>query len=256
MATQCGSPQTQRQWQRPAPTPVAAPHQCPRGQFQAQSVGVQEQKRSKGLKASLHQLQRQRQCKPPVPTPVPTDVRGVGVPKPIPRGGARGPAIGALARASTIHATSAGTGGPGVLMSAFLAPWPKSCAIRRTTRASKSTWVVTHALPMCRALSKKAGGASRIYVGRYTTAETATICRAFKSSLHPIARSSSDLRGTAAFDQPLGSGTRTGTRRTAGENTAAKMVTRPGARRMRHIASPLTICPHHHQPNNLSIPSR
>ena len=258
MATQCGSPQTQRQWQRPAPTPVAAPHQCPRGQFQAQSVGVQEQERyerAKGLKASLHQLQRQRQCKPPVPTPVPTVVRGVGVPKPIPRGGARGPAIGALARASTIHATSAGTGGPGVLMSAFLAPWPKSCAIRRTTRASKSTWVVTHALPMCRALSKKAGGASRIYVGWSTTADTATISRALKSSLHPIARSSSDPTGTGTFEEPLGLGTLTGTRRTAAKNTAAKMVTRPRARRMRHIVSPLTICPNHHQPMSLSIPS-
>ena len=223
MATPCGSSQTQRQWQRPAPTPVTVPHQCPRGQFQAQSAGVQEKEGSKELKASLHQLQRQRQrqCKPPVPTPVPTVVRGAGMPQPIPRGGARGPAIGTLAGASTSHATSAGTGGPGVLMSAFPAPWPKSCAIRRTTRASKSTCAVTPTLPMCRALSKKAGGASRIYVGWSTTADTATICRAFKSSLHPIARSSSDPTGTTTIYQPLGLGTRTGTRRTAAENTEA-----------------------------------
>ena len=266
MATQCGSPQTQRQWQRPAPTPVTAPHQCPRGQFQAQSAGVQEKEGSKGLKASLQQLQRQRQrqCKPPVsvptrvPTMVPTVVRRAGMPQPLTRRRARGPP-GTLVGASTSHSTSARTGGARVLLSAFPAPWPKSCAIRRTTRASTSTSTVTPTLPMCRALFKKAGGTSRmdsrIYVGWSTKADTTTTSRAFKSSLHPIARSSSDPTGTAAFDQPLGSGTRTGTRRTAGENTAAKMVTRPRARRMRHIVSPLTICPHHNQPMSLSIPS-
>ena len=258
MATPCGSSQTQRQWQRPAPTPVAAPHQCPRGQFQAQSAGVQEKEGSKGLKASLQQLQRQRQrqCKPPVsvPTAVPTVVRRAGMPQPLTRRRARGPP-GTLVGASTSHAASARTGGTRVLLSAFPAPWPKSCAIRRTTRASTSTSTVTPTLPMCRALLKKAGGDSRIYEGWCTKADTTTTSRAFKSSLHPIARSSSDPTGTAAFDQPLGSGTRTGTRRTAGENTAAKMVTRPRARRMRHIVSPLTICPHHHQPMSLSIPS-
>ena len=189
--------------------------------------------------------------------------RRTGVPHPIARGRTRGPPIVTLVGASASHATGARTGGPGpslgVLLSSFPAPWPKSCAIRRTTRASTSTSTVTPTLPMCRALLKKAGGTSRmdsrIYVGWSTKADTTTTSRAFKSSLHPIARSSSDPTGTAAFDQPLGSGTRTGTRRTAGENTAAKMVTRPRARRMRHIVSPLTICPHHNQPMSLSIPS-
>ena len=142
MATPCGSSQTQRQWQRPAPTPVTAPHQCPRGQFQAQSAGVQEKEGSKGLKASLHQLQA-----------VPTVVRRAGVPHPIARGRTRGPPIVTLVGASASHATGARTGGPGVFLSAFPAPWPKSCGIRRTTRASESTSAVTPVLPMCRALS-------------------------------------------------------------------------------------------------------
>ena len=150
MATPCGSSQTQRQWQRPAPTPVTAPHQCPRGQFQAQSAGVQEKEGSKGLKASLHQLQRQRQRQWKPPVSVPTVVRRAGMPQPLARRRARGPPNVTLVGASASHATSARTGGPGpslgVLLRAFPTPWPKSCAIRRTTRTSTSTSAVTRAL--------------------------------------------------------------------------------------------------------------